>query len=381
MKSQKNKFNLQKDVSYINCAYMSPLLKSTEEIGITGIQKKRNPFKVKQEDFFKDNIPLKANFAQLVNCKAHNVALFPAVSYGFASILNSFEAPSKKHCILVENEFPSGYFAAEKWAKKNDKKLKIIRSEEGDHRIANWNEKLLSTINEKTAFVLISSVHWMDGSKFDLEQIGKKCRKVGAKLFVDGTQSVGALPMDIKKFKIDLLVCATYKWLFGPYSNALGYISDDLISNEPLEESWLNRSNAEDFSKLANYESSYFSHAWKFNAGQNNDFIKSPMLTDALSQVLKWKAEEIQLYCKKLISPLLTTLQELEIKTEDDCFQASHLLGFRFGNKIKPEKLAKECQKNKIILSSRGDFLRISPNVYNNEADIQKLINAIKKSI
>ena len=44
---------------------------------------------------------------------------------------------------------------------------------------------------------------------------------------MDGSQSVGALPMDVKKYKIDALICAAYKWLMGPYSTALAYINED----------------------------------------------------------------------------------------------------------------------------------------------------------
>jgi selenocysteine lyase/cysteine desulfurase len=76
----------------------------------------------------------------------------------------------------------------------------------------------------------------MNGLRFDLERIGAKCRQVGAKFLVDGTQSVGALEMDVQRFHIDALVCAAYKWLFGPYSLALAYISDDFSNGRPLEQ-------------------------------------------------------------------------------------------------------------------------------------------------
>ncbi len=378
MQNQKDKFQLKEGVSYINCAYMSPLLKSSEEAGFEGMKRKRNPFEVTQEDFFKDVVLAKDAFSRIVNCEAESVAIFPSVSYGFASVLNSFQAKNKKHCILVSNEFPSGYFEAEKWAKKNTAELKVVSPTNSNQRIETWNEDILNAINEDTAFVLMSSVHWMDGSIFDLEKIGAKCRLFGAKLLVDGTQTVGALPLDLKKANVDFLVCATYKWLFGPYSSAIGYVSSEFEQGEALEESWMNRSNAVDFSKLADYGNTYFPGAAKFNVGETNDFIKIPMLVNSFEQILDWKVSEIQAYCKGLLKPLCDFMAENGSFLESERYQAKHLIGFQLNQKLNAQEVMENLKKNQIYLSVRGTSLRVSPNVYNTEDDIKKLIEVLK---
>ena len=56
--------------------------------------------------------------------------------------------------------------------------------------------------------------------------IRKKTKKVGALLIIDGTQSVGALPFNIKKINPDALICAGYKWLMGPYGIGLAYYNE-----------------------------------------------------------------------------------------------------------------------------------------------------------
>lgn len=381
MQNQKDKFQIKEGVSYINCAYMSPLLKSSEEKAIEGMIRKRNPFEVGQEDFFKDTVFVKEAFARIVNCNVQNVAIFPSVSYGFSSALNSFEVKDKRHCLVVANEFPSGYFSAEKWAQKHGKELKVIASKDSNNRIETWNNDILAAINEDTAFVLISSVHWMDGSIFDLQKIGEKCHSYGAKLLVDGTQSVGALPMDLKTNNVDVLVCATYKWLFGPYSSAIGFISDDFSEGDALEESWMNRTNAHDFAKLCDYGNDYFPGAAKFNMGETNDFIKMPMLSNSFQQILDWKVDEIQNYCKTLLQPLCDFMSENDIHLEASQYQAQHLIGFQFKDKLNAQKLMEDLKKNYIYLSVRGESLRVSPNVYNTEDDIQKLITILKTHI
>src|SRR5690606_18561046 len=134
----------------------------------------------------------------------------------------------------------------------------------------------------------ISSVHWMNGLRFDLKAIGEKCSSVGARFIVDGTQSVGALPMDVEEFKIDALICATYKWLLGPYSLGLVFMGKAFDDGVPLEESWMNRKNSMDFSTLTHYESEYEESAARYNVGETSNFILMPMLRESLAQINSW---------------------------------------------------------------------------------------------
>ncbi|MES2587631.1 MAG: aminotransferase class V-fold PLP-dependent enzyme [Bacteroidota bacterium] len=378
----KHKFQLKEDIKYINCAYMAPLLKSSEELGIEGLKRKRNPFEISALDFFTDVEKVRVKFSELVNCTSSQVALMPSVSYGFASVFKNLKYKKGQHGIVVSDEFPSGYFSASAWCKENNAELKTIQAPDllfGKGKI--WNENLLEAINKNTAFVLISSVHWMDGTKFDLETLGNKCKEVGAKFLIDGTQSVGALKMDVQKFKIDALICAGYKWLLGPYSQVLAFINESFNEGSPLEESWMNRTNAHDFSKLATYENTYFSDASRYNVGETSDFAKIPMIDESLRQILEWKVETIQGHCKELVSPLIDFLKENEISVEDEKYRTNHLLGFKLPKHIKATNLLEDLQKEKIYLSLRGESLRISPNVYNTKEDIDVLIETLKINI
>src|SRR5690606_1217775 len=130
------------------------------------------------------------------------------------SALLNVKPKKKGNAITIKDEFPSGYFSLQRWCEKNDNELKVIEPNPGLQLAGeNWNRKIIEAIDIRTTVVLISSVHWMNGLRFDLKAIGEKCSSVGARFIVDGTQSVGALPMDVEEFKIDALICATYKWL------------------------------------------------------------------------------------------------------------------------------------------------------------------------
>ena len=86
---QKDKFSLDERAVYLNCAYMSPILKSVEKAGISAMQRARNPFTVKPADFFSDAEKLRSAFARLINASdPGQIALIPSVSYGIGTVAN-----------------------------------------------------------------------------------------------------------------------------------------------------------------------------------------------------------------------------------------------------------------------------------------------------
>jgi selenocysteine lyase/cysteine desulfurase len=380
MESQKHLFQLPADIHYLNCGYMSPLLRSVEEAGIIGIQRKRDPSSITSHDFFNQSQKLREVFGQLVHCRPDQVAIIHSTSFALQNVLNNIPANSGDMAITVTDEFPSDFYAIQRWCSLHDKELKII---EGDpvNRGKSWNEKILDSITDKTAVVILSSIHWMDGTLFDLDEIGTRCKEKDAVLIVDGTQSVGALPMNVEKYNIDVLVCAGYKWLLGPYSIGAAFFSERFNNGVPAEESWLNRANADNFSRLTDYTNEYKPGAGRFSMGEHSNFALTPMLIRSIEQILSWGENVIQEYCGKLISPLLDFLREKEAIIEEDNYRANHLFGFKTSRHIDSNALLSELQKRKIFVSVRGDSIMVSPHLYNDEKDIEALMEALKKII
>ncbi len=380
MKNQKHLFQLPEDIHYLNGAYMSPLLRSVEEIGIESLIRKRNPTCIQPKDFFEKAEVLKSNFGKLVNCPAAQVAIIPAASYGLSTAINNLPLDNGNTALVVSEEFPSGYYAIEKWCKDNRKNLKIIQVPDSlEHRGEKWNAKILETINEDTAVVVMSSIHWKDGTLFDLKRIGAKCKEHGALFIIDGTQSVGALPINVEAFQIDALVCAGYKWLMGPYSIGLAYYSEFFDQGIPLEETWVNRSNARNFSGLTNYVDDYSPGAGRYNVGEYGNFILLPMMNAALEQLLEWKVENIQSYCDDLTRPLIAYLRANGYWIEEDDLRAKHLFGFLLPPGISQEVLLQKLQERKIFVSVRGKAIRLSTHLYTTEKDIEMLIQTLKE--
>lgn len=381
MDSQKHLFSLDPDIHYLNCGYKGPLMKSAEKAAIQALIRERNPTNISPQDFFTEAREVKSSFAELVNCDPFQVALIPSSSYGFATALGNISCEPGQHAIVLEDEFPSGYFSLKTWCDRNQALLKIVGPDtDAPTPGESWNKNLLDSITPETAVVLMSSVHWMNGLKFDLESIGQKCKTVGTIFIVDGTQSTGAAEMDVKRFKIDALICASYKWLFGPYGMGISYFGHAFDGGKPLEESWLNRTNSQDFGNLTKYDHEYTEESGRYNVGEMSNFILLPMLNESLKQINEWTVKEIEDYCRELTIPLYEYLVSRGVILEEEQYTSHHLIGLKLPVEFDAELLKRNLQENKVSVSNRGGNLRVSVNVFNTAEDIRQLIDALEAS-
>ncbi|NCP21135.1 MAG: aminotransferase [Flavobacteriales bacterium CG_4_8_14_3_um_filter_35_10] len=383
MQNQAHLFSLPADCTYLNGAYMSPLLNSVAKIGQENLLKKQNPTQISGSDFFIHTKTLKQKFAQLIELDDYEqIAVIPSVSYGMATVANNIVLKSGDEIVLLQEQFPSNVYVWQKLADKYGAKIVFVAAPKIEkNRAQLWNKAVLKAINSKTAVVALPQNHWADGTLFDLIAIRKKSSAHHALLIIDGTQSVGALPFSVAKIQPDALICAGYKWLLGAYGLGLAYYSKNFNQGNPIEENWINRYNSEDFTGLVNYESRYQPKAGRYNMGEFSNFVYTPMLTAAIEQILEWKTQNIQDYCQQIAAKAVNELQSLGCFIEDEAFRAKHLFGIYLPDTIDIENLKASFNKHKIFVSFRGKAIRVSPNIYNTKADFDNLLTCFKEVI
>lgn len=382
MENQKHLFTLPEELHYLNGAYMSPNLKTVEQAGIEGVKRKTNPTSIKERDFFEPAEEVKSLFGKLINASARQTALIPSASYGLMNAIRNVPFKKGQHAITINEEFPSDHLALRKFCQDNDAELKVIRPPKLiEGRARAWTEKIVSSITEDTAVLVMSSIHWMEGLKFDLKAIGDKCRATETYFIVDGTQSVGALTMDVEAFKIDALICASYKWLLGPYSSGLAYYSEKFNDGDPIEYSWMTRKDGNDFSKLTTYPDEFGPNAMRYNVGEFSNFVALPMIKAALEQILIWNPEDIQNYCFDLLNPLRSYLENKQVEKDDDQLVSAHLYGLFLPENINLNKLMEDFKESNVHLSARGNSIRISPHVYNGTDNVNALIEVLDRHL
>jgi selenocysteine lyase/cysteine desulfurase len=379
METQAELVYLEKSIHYLNCAAKSPLLKTGERAMIDAMDREKDLHLRTTADFFERPEQVRGLFANLVDCRPAQVAFMPAVSYGLSSVLNNVVPQNGQHAITVTSEFPSDYLSVQAWCEKHGSELKVIGTNEPlDTMGEDWNTRILEAISKDTAVVVISAIHWMHGMRFDLKQIGERCREMGTVFLVDGTQAVGAMPINVKELQIDALFCAGYKWLFGPYSLGCMFIGERFNNGNPIEESWMNRTNSKDFATLTNYGMEYTPDAGRYNVGETSHFLLMPMLSAGLEQVIAWGPNNIQSYCQSLNKPLYDLLDEKGWPRVSDTYSSHHLLGLKMPAGVQIDAVKSRLEENNVYVSQRGESLRVSVHAFNTKSNMNALINVLE---
>lgn len=382
MTCQKHLFNLDADIHYLNGAYMSPSLRSVSDAGTHGLLLKSSPNNVTMKHFLDDVETLRGLFARLINVSvAERVTIIPSVSYGMAIVAKNIKVRNGQNIVVADAQFPSNVYPWQAVAKEKKLSIKTVIYPNTKTSGKDWTEHILSAIDTDTAVVALAHVHWANGIQYDLERIGARAREVGALFVIDGTQSVGALTFDIEKIKPDVLVCGGYKWLMGPYTLGYAYFGERFDNAEPLEENWINRKGSEDFTQLVNYRDEYQPLSKRFDMGERSNFINVPMGIAAITQILEWGTGNIQTYLKTLTEPYLEKLRNAGCTIERAPYTANHLVGIRLPEKTNAVTLGEKLKEKKIFVSVRGEFVRFSPHVYNDEKDLEFFTNAVLSSI
>ena len=379
---QRDAFSLPDGVHYLNCAYLGPLPKVTEEAGIAGILQKRTPMRVHPPDFFTDSDRVRELFARLVGARdPHSVAIIPSASYGVAVAARNVAVERGQNIVLLHEQFPGNVYSWRRKAEESGADIRTVGPPDGARRGAAWNERVLEAIDGDTAVVTAPHVHWTDGTVFDLAAIGARAREVGAALIVDATQSVGAMPFDVKEIQPDALIVAAYKWLLGPYSIGAAYFGSRFDGGVPLEETWIGRERSDDFQHLVDYESEYQPGAIRYDVGERSNFILVPMLVASLGLVLGWTPSGVQEYCRRLSEPLIREAVAIGFSLEEDPWRGTHLFGLRMPEGLELTALKAELEARNIFVSLRGSALRVSPHLYNDENDVEALVDALKAAV
>ncbi len=378
--NQKSKFRIPSNVTYLNGAYMSPSLKSVENVGHEAITQKCFPYEIGAKDFFIHSENLRKQFAAFIEAPDfQNIAIIPSVSYAMASVANNVQLNAGEEIIIADEQFPSNVYPWQKVADKNMATIKVVSPPSSfENRGKIWNQNILDSINDTTAVVTLGPLHWADGTLFNMKAIREKTKKHNALLVIDGSQSVGALPFSLKEIQADAVVAVAYKWLMGPYSFGMAYYSDYFNEGEPIEDSWINRYNSEDFSGLVKYEPRYQPKAGRYNMGEYSNFVNTPMLAKSLEQLQEWQPENIQKYCHEISKKAIGELRALGCYIEEDAYRAKHLFGVYLPKSIDLDKLKAKFKEKNIYVSFRGDAIRVSCNVYNDEGDFEKLVACFK---
>jgi len=369
---QRHLFDIPEDITYLNNAYMGPLMHKVVTAMQAGLDGKVQPWTYTSEDFFTYAEQARGLAAQIYGTQADNIAIVPSASYGLQIAANALPLGEGKNILVLEDQFPSNIYPWQIKAARESGHVIILPTPADD----DWTSVLLAAIDENTDIVAAPQTHWTNGATLELPLIRAALDKVGGTLVLDLTQSLGAQPFDMAAIRPDFVVAATYKWLMGPYSMGFLYIDPKWQDADPLEHNWMNRAGSEDFAGLTRYQDEFQPGARRFDMGEKSNASQLSGASAAMTQILDWGVENIAETLRAKTDFIAEALAGTDIFPVARHLRAPHYLGLRFAGGI-PDGLLAELSAKNIFVSVRGSSMRVTPHLYTTEADISRLIDAL----
>jgi selenocysteine lyase/cysteine desulfurase len=373
---QRHLFEIPDDIAYLDCAYMSPLLRAVREAGEAAVARKVQPWRIGPEDFFSECEAARGLLAALIGATADGIAIIPSASYGLAVAAANLPAGPDQRIVMLEGQHPSNVYVWRDLARRTGATVWTV-ARPADH---DWTTALLRDIDERTAIVAVPNCHWTDGSLVDLVRLGRRVRAVGAALVVDATQSIGAHPLGVADVEPDFLVTATYKWLLGPYSLAFLYVGPQHRDGQPIEFNRMARLGSQDIGRAVDYVDAFQPGARRFDVGERSNFILLPMAIAALRQLQAWGVADISSTLGELTDLIEREAGTHGLQAIPAARRARHMIGLRASGAL-PHDLAARLAATQVFVSLRGQTIRVSPHVYNTEEDVYRLFEALTANL
>ena len=369
---QRQAFDIPPEIAYFNTASLSPHLHRVREAGERALDRRGRPWTISSADWFSDVERLRGLFGRLIGADAEGVALVTATSYGFAVAARNLRLRSGDRILVLAGEYPSGIFSWRTAARKTGAEIVTVVREPGE----TWTDAILSVLDERIRIVSVPQVHTTDGALVELEAVADRTHALGARLVIDACQSAGVMPIDVERLRPDFLVTVGYKWLLAPFSLAYLYVADEHRDGEPLEENWIVRVGAEDFTGLDDYSDEYQPGARRFDMGARTSFNLTPMAIAAIEQLLEWRLPRIAASLQETTATLAARAAELGLSPPPADRRAPHILGLGLPAEARERALPALAAAN-CFAAMRGGSLRIAPHLHTTPEDVDRLIGAL----
>lgn len=372
-------FDLPRDLCYLNAAYMTPQPRRVLEAAKRGAALRAEPWRITPQDFFTNVEALRAAFARQVGCAPDNIAIVPSAGYGVSCAVANIATGAGDRILAMHDQFPSNYYAWRRQAVASGAEFHDVQREVGQ----TWADALLAAIDELGETIAVATLeghHWASADPVDLDAVIPALRAVGARVVLDLTQTIGASPVDVGRLAPDFMVTAAYKWQFCPYGIGFLYVDARYLDGASIEEPWMSRAGAEDFSRLSEFTDRYQPGARRFDMSAKSSFSNVAAALAALELLAEWDIATIARTLAGTNTRIAAILEQHGFETVPTAVRAPHFQGARLTSGD-PRQLAARLVEQGVYASVRGSHLRVAPHLYTDDQDLAKFDDALRRAL
>ena len=182
---------------------------------------------------------LRAEFAQLINASADEVAVTFSVSTALNSLASALDFRERPRVVTSDFDFPT---VGHVWLAQQRRGARVSFAQADGNRLP--LSSFEQAVDEHTALVSTTHVCYKNGYKNNVSALAELAHERGAYLLIDAYQSMGTQPMDVKALDLDFLVTGALKYLLGSPGVAFMYVRRELIDRlEPADSGWFGQEN------------------------------------------------------------------------------------------------------------------------------------------
>ncbi len=362
-------FPVTENYIYLNSAAVAPVPTTTIEAVLSQLRDVSENGSTNFLEWVATKNRAREIVAKMLKVRAEQIAFLRNTSDGFSTVASGLKWRKGDNIVSFAREFPANFYA---WRRLRDAfgvELRLCPEREGRIDL----DELIGLIDENTKLVSISAVQYDSGFRACLEKIGEAARKVDALFAVDIIQALGTMPFDLEAQKVDVAAGASHKWLCSPEGCGILYLSERARERvEPTLVGWISVDDPWNFEEVEQtWKSSAL--AWESGTGSASLFYG---LEKSAKLLFETGAEKIESYLEELTDYLceLVAGKNYEIVSSRMPGEKSQIVCLKHQNGFTSAEIAKHLENEKIIVSPRGERIRIAPHFFNNREDIERLI-------
>lgn len=322
-------------------------------------------------------------FAEFIGTTADEISFSKNVSDGINAFATALPWQAGDNVVICEAlEHPANIFPWRNLAKLKGIELKIVAPEQGRIPL----DKLVGAIDSRTRVVTLSSVSFSPGFRFPVAVIGAECRRRGVYLVIDAAQSIGILATNVVAQNIDVMASSMQKGLLGLYGAGFLYVRHEIASQ--LQPVYLSRFGVDLGSgheaasgDLEHYELA--KGARRFDVG-NHNYIAAVAVERSLKELQAIGIDAVEKHACGLSQRLAIGLENagLPVFGGASAPERAHMVTIGADLSDKHDKaddpavtgFHQYLLANNVRATIRRGMLRFSPHIYNNNDDIDAVI-------
>jgi selenocysteine lyase/cysteine desulfurase len=372
----KHDFAIPNGVTYINSAYTHPM-------PVAALESLRAwaEFRARQEAVSqpKKLTNIKAEFAALINAKESEICYVPNTSTGENLVVNGLDIPRTDGNVVTDAlHFEGAILHLQALQQQFGLDLRIVMPR-------NWRIELKDlerVVDKKTKLIEISLVAMDNGFQHDLKAVCDLAHAHGAYVYADIAQAAGSVPIDVRASGVDFCACSSFKWLMGDFGLGFLFVKEDLLDRVIRRSQYgYYQARALESHFLPGDPPGAAPYTWELDTDVTGHFeVGTPaigvahVLAQSLPYIRKLGVENILAHRQPMLKRLHEEMPRLGFEPLTPPESTSALISFALKNS---KTVQQRLEKAKVNARVAERFIRLSPSVFNDMKDIDKLLEAL----